>query len=93
MGILMVCPESVEERVRNTISRQAAIDWGRDGAISLLVVYDKRSSDADYVSRQIRDKLVADSGLSHVLAIKVSVDANRLGNRAYLRTTNSIRLL
>lgn len=84
MGVLILCPETTEERVRRAIDRLAPLDWELEGRIRLLRIPNWRTADRGWVTGKAVDHLRRSPEPHDVITVDLEVDFDKVAGRAAL---------
>lgn len=84
MGVLILCPEATEERVRRAIDRLAPTDWELEGRIRLLRIPNWRTADMGWVTGRALDHLRQSPEPHDVITVDLKVNFDKLAGRAAL---------
>jgi len=69
LGVLVVCPSSLADSVREAITRRCRLRWQDDDAVRLLVIPEEQAEHGKYVSSQIKKLTKAGQRRYHVMSV------------------------
>ncbi|MDT5061714.1 MAG: hypothetical protein QOH63_2173 [Acidobacteriota bacterium] len=91
MGVLIICPETNKEIVRNAVTHEAPLNWERDGVINVLSIPDRHSNNAEYITAKVNELLPAES-LTHIIVLgNIQVNTTKLRNPFTLQNSPGTR--
>jgi hypothetical protein len=92
MGVLIVCPKTEEEVAINAVSREAPLNWERDGMINILAIPDRHLNNPEFVTARINESLPDESSLTHIIVLgNIRLHEARLNNDVSLQRSPGTR--